>query len=125
MGTFGRRGREVNHHTFNHLFAGHLNNGPHIAVAQVMVPGLDIRHAGGIKGSRAAGFVSDSCRSECDCVKVAILGEGSLNNCGAAVVGHPAGHTVKISNIIPMAIKARDQERVYLRVRDEKDVCQG
>ena len=72
------------------------------------------------------GCVSDGGRGEGHCVKVAIRGEDTPNDGHATVVGHPTGHAVKVSNIIPAAIKRidQDQEEAYLRVRHKEDVCQ-
>jgi len=73
-----------------------------------MVPGFNIWCVRGIKGGWAMGRVSDGGRGEGHCVKVAIRGEDTPNDGHATMVGHSTGHAVKVSNIIPAAIKRID-----------------
>jgi len=99
---------KVNSHTFSGSLVSHLHNQLHIAVSKVTVPSLNIRHASGIQGRRALGNMSYRSRCKGNSVKVAIEGQGASNDGSPTVVGHPAGHAIKVCDIITAVIKRQN-----------------
>jgi len=69
--------------------------------------------------------MSHRCRSKHHGVQVAFCGETALDDGSTAAVGDPAGRAIKVSNIVPTAVKGGYGEKVYLGLRNEEDVRQG